>query len=177
MKLKANAPFKKDDVIHFSVGFEATLMANTTIERANGIGMPQAKPEVEAKPRIKISAGASEHRVESTRRMKGFGVERALVPRRPQLSQNYPNPFNPETWMPYQLTEPADVTIQIYDANGQRVRTLNMGLKPSGFYLERGKAAYWDGRNDAGEPGASGIYFYSIKAGTFSDTRKMLIRK
>jgi hypothetical protein len=91
--------------------------------------------------------------------------------------QNYPNPFNPETWIPYQLVQPAEVAIQIYDAAGQVVRTLNLGMKPSGYYLEKGKAAYWDGRNNAGERVASGVYFYRFQAGDYSATRKMIVVK
>ena len=90
------------------------------------------------------------------------------------LSQNYPNPFNPDTWIPYQLAEDVNVTIRIHDASGRLVRTLDLGRKPAGFYTNKVKAAYWDGRNEAGEQVASGIYFYTIQAGEFTATRKML---
>ena len=93
------------------------------------------------------------------------------------LEQNFPNPFNPETWIPYQLKEPAEVVIRIYDAKGGLVRTLDLGQRAAGFYLGRTRAAYWDGHNDAGEKVASGIYFYQIKAGDFSAARKMIIVK
>lgn len=93
------------------------------------------------------------------------------------LGQNYPNPFNPETWIPFQLAEPAEVDIKIYSATGQLVRELNLGHKPAGFYSERNKAAYWDGRNDTGEKVSSGIYFYIIKAGDFTATKKLVISK
>ncbi len=98
-------------------------------------------------------------------------------PNRTVLMQNYPNPFNPETWIPFQLQDSAQVTIQIYDAKGSLVRTLNLGQQSAGFYRNRANAAYWDGRNDAGEKVASGIYFYQLRAGDFSDTRRMLILK
>ena len=93
------------------------------------------------------------------------------------LLQNYPNPFNSETWLPYFLKEDAEVNIQIYDVNGQLVRTLSLGRKPAGQYLSKDRAAYWDGRNEAGEEVSSGIYYYQIKAGSFSDIRKMLLLK
>ena len=93
------------------------------------------------------------------------------------LLANFPNPFNPETWIPYQLAKPAEVTITIYASNGQLVRTLALGHQPDGFYYSRSRAAYWDGRNAFGEPVASGVYFYTITAGDFTATRKMLIRK
>jgi hypothetical protein len=93
------------------------------------------------------------------------------------LLQNYPNPFNPETWIPYQIREPAEVVIRIYNATGQLVRTLDLGQRSAGFYLGRTRAAYWDGLNSAGEKVASNIYFYQITAGNFSAARKMVILK
>ena len=93
------------------------------------------------------------------------------------LLQNYPNPFNPETWIPYQLSKPAKVTLTIYDMQGRVVRKLDLGLKPAGVYVSRSRAAYWDGRNNVGEKVAAGIYFYHLKAGDFTATRKMLIVK
>ena len=100
-----------------------------------------------------------------------------LIPHRSLLLQNYPNPFNPETWIPYQLQESADVVIRIYNAQGRLVRTLDLGGRSAGFYLNRTNAGYWDGHNDAGEKVASGIYFYRLRAGNFSATRRMLIVK
>jgi len=93
------------------------------------------------------------------------------------LLQNYPNPFNPETWIPYQLREPTEVVIRIYNVKGGLVSTLNVGQREAGFYLSRTKAAYWDGLNEAGEKVASGIYFYQIKTGDFSSMRRMVIVK
>ena len=98
-------------------------------------------------------------------------------PKQNLLLQNFPNPFNPETWIPYQLEKSADVTLQIYDATGGIVRTLDLGFKGQGFYMTRTTAAYWDGRNNMGEQVASGVYFYSLQTPDFSATRKMLILK
>ncbi len=94
-----------------------------------------------------------------------------------QLLQNFPNPFNPETWIPFQLAETADVTIRIHTQNGHLVRTLSLGTMAAGVYSTQSQAAYWDGCNDKNESVSSGIYFYTIDAGGFSATRKMLIRK
>ena len=99
------------------------------------------------------------------------------TPERTVLLANYPNPFNPETWIPYQLAQPAEVAIFIYTANGALVRTLPLGKMPAGVYQSRSRAAYWDGKNTLGEQVASGVYFYTLKAGQFTATRKMLIRK
>ncbi len=101
----------------------------------------------------------------------------ALTPKETALLANFPNPFNPETWIPYQLAKPADVTLTIYAMNGQVVRQLALGHQAAGMYQNRSRAAYWDGRNALGEPVASGIYFYTLTAGDFTATRKMLIRK
>ena len=100
-----------------------------------------------------------------------------LLPKKTALLSNYPNPFNPETWIPYQLAEPADVTLQIYSINGTLVRTLGLGHQSVGIYHNRNRAAYWDGRSEHGEAVASGVYFYTLSVGDFTATRKMLIRK
>ena len=100
-----------------------------------------------------------------------------LTPKATILLPNYPNPFNPETWIPYQLAKPADVSISIYATDGRLVRTLELGHQPVGIYESRSRATYWDGRNALGEPVASGVYFYTLSAGNFTATRKMLIRK
>ena len=100
-----------------------------------------------------------------------------LTPKETTLLANYPNPFNPETWIPYRLAEPVEVTLRIYATNGQVVRTLVFGYQAAGFYEGRHRAAYWDGRNAQGEPVASGVYFYHLSAGDYSATRRMLILK
>ena len=101
----------------------------------------------------------------------------SLIPEETMLLANYPNPFNPETWIPYQLSEPAEVILRIYSVGGSLIRTLALGHMPTGIYQSRSRAAYWDGRNDVGESVASGIYFYTLTAGDFTATRKLLILK
>ena len=101
----------------------------------------------------------------------------ALTPKETALLHNYPNPFNPETWIPYDLAKDAEVTLHIYAVNGTLVRTLALGHQAVGRYQSRSRAAYWDGRNAFGEKVASGLYFYTLTAGGFSATRKMLILK
>ena len=100
-----------------------------------------------------------------------------LMPAQTALLPNYPNPFNPETWIPYQLKRPADVTLAIYDLNGQNVRTLAPGYQSAGVYRSRERAAYWDGRNQQGETVANGVYFYTLSADDLTSTRKMLLGK
>ena len=107
----------------------------------------------------------------------GAPIQVSLLQQETTLLPNYPNPLNPETWIPYQLANPADVTLTIYDIQGRVVRDLDLGHQRAGVYQSRARAAHWNGRNAHGEPVASGLYFYTLKAGDFTATRKMLIRK
>ena len=104
--------------------------------------------------------------------LEGVGASKQTL-----LLQNYPNPFNPETWIPYHLSEAAPVTLSIYDATGQRIRTLSMGVQAAGFYQSRSRAAYWDGRNDLGEHVSSGVYFYQLTTPSEHQIKRMVIVK
>jgi len=99
------------------------------------------------------------------------------IPKEFRLLQNYPNPFNPETWLPYELAKEARVTICIYDVNGQLVCRLELSKQEAGSYIDKEKAAYWDGKDQTGKSVSSGLYFYTLKAGDFQATRRMLIVK
>ena len=101
----------------------------------------------------------------------------SLIPKETVLLPNYPNPFNPETWIPYQLANPSEVEITIYDAHGSVVRRLKLGHQREGYHTSRNRAAYWDGRNNVGERVASGIYFYQLQTDNVSLLRKMVILK
>jgi len=100
-----------------------------------------------------------------------------IIPIKSSLFQNFPNPFNPETWMPYQLAQDASVTVCIYNLKGQLIRTIALGQKAAGTYLAKDRAVYWDGRDNVGEKVASGMYFYTLQAGEFIATRRMVIIK
>ena len=100
-----------------------------------------------------------------------------LTPKETALLPNYPNPFNPETWIPYHMAQGAEVEITIYDSMGVRVRRLTLGYQAPGYYADRGRAAYWDGRNEDGESVASGVYFYQLRAGDYAAARRMVIVK
>ena len=101
----------------------------------------------------------------------------SMIPEQTRPLPNYPNPFNPETWIPYQLAKPAKVILTISAADGKVVKTFGVGYQPAGLYQDRSRAVYWDGKNEVGERVASGLYFYTLSAGEFTGTRKMLIRK
>ena len=98
-------------------------------------------------------------------------------PEKTQLFANYPNPFNPETWIPYELATDTHVKITIYNTQGVVIRTLQFGHQSAGYYTERDRAAYWDGRNALGEQVASGLYFYQLETDEMSSMRKMVILK
>ena len=101
----------------------------------------------------------------------------SIAPMHTQLLQNYPNPFNPETWIPYQLASDADVVVTIYDIKSMLVRQLDLGYQQAGYYTDRLRAAYWDGRNHLGKLVGSGVYFYYLRAGDYTTMRKMVILK
>jgi len=86
-----------------------------------------------------------------------------VLPKQTRLLPNFPNPFNPDTWIPYQLAEAADVTITIYDVRGHIARQFNLGHQTAGNYITQEKAVYWDGRDSSGEQVSSGLYFYTLK--------------
>lgn len=103
-----------------------------------------------------------------------------IMPQTPQKSsllQNYPNPFNPDTWIPYQLRKEAEVTISIYNIKGQLIRQIYLGHQQAGYYLDKAGAVYWDGKNNAGENTASGMYFYQLQSEDFRAMRRMVIVK
>lgn len=93
------------------------------------------------------------------------------------LWQNFPNPFKLETWLPYQLADDTYVTISIYNAKGQLAHTIDLGKQFAGIYRSKNRAAYWNGKDNFGQSVASGLYFYTLQAGQYSVTRRMLIVK
>ena len=176
----------------------ADLNGDMTVNIQDLVLVANAFSNVGAAPTAKQSAAATvnnwlqlaqqhESKVVKTAIPKGFSYDRgiqvleqlarALTPNKTALLANYPNPFNPETWIPYQLSKAADVTVTIYASDGNVVRTLALGHRDIGMYKNRSQAAYWDGTNEVGESVASGVYFYTLTAGNFSATRKMLILK
>jgi outer membrane lipoprotein-sorting protein len=94
-----------------------------------------------------------------------------------KLGDSFPNPMNPDTWIPFNLANSSDVVIRIYSSRGQLVRMLDLGYKNPGSYTTGSNSAYWDGKDDNGQPVSSGLYFYNIKAGNFTATKKMIVLK
>lgn len=103
----------------------------------------------------------------------GVASEESQLPTAFELSQNYPNPFNPSTKIKYALPKNADVKIVVYNAYGQRVRTLVDQAKQNAGYHE----IVWNGTNDAGHAVATGMYFYKLTTKDFVRTLKMMFVK
>jgi hypothetical protein len=131
-------------------------------------------PNTEGKTSPLIIENANLSNSRSIRKING---EVRVIPSSFALLQNFPNPFNPDTWLPYKLASSSPVSISIYNAKGQLIRTLHLGYQNAGVYASKGKAAYWDGRDSLGEKVTSGVYFYTIRAEEFRATRKMVILK
>ena len=178
-----------NDCIPGDVNWDGVVNILDLVLVASVLGEDAAAPSISAESLAHLRPTEVRHWLEQARQFapsdaisqRGIAVLKQLLltlaPTETALLPNYPNPFNPETWIPYQLAVPADVNISIYSAAGQLVRTLALGHQSSGSYQNRSRAAYWDGRNTLGEPVASGIYFYTLTAGDFTATRKMLIVK
>ena len=173
---------------HFSQGTaqEApSLVALPAPTKLTGEGTPhRVALDPEANRRLRAALAELEDQADTNPEVRfvanllhGWLIDRVTVPNETRLYPNFPNPFNPETWIPYELAETAEVRISIYDAKGRPVRELPIGFRTAGIYTSRSEAVYWNGRNDIGEPMTSGIYFYTLRAGDFSGTRKMLILK
>lgn len=94
------------------------------------------------------------------------------LPDRIELYQNYPNPFNPETHISFNLPEALDVKIEIFNLTGQRIKIILDNFVEAGP-----QEVVWDGRNNSGNPVASGVYFYRLSAKNFSQTKKMVLIK
>ncbi|MCC7264144.1 MAG: T9SS type A sorting domain-containing protein [Candidatus Latescibacteria bacterium] len=88
------------------------------------------------------------------------------------LGQSFPNPFNLQTSTPYQLATSSVVRLEIFDLQGHRVRTIEKGTQPPGFYQE-----IWHRRDDQGQKLASGVYLVRLQAGSYSAVRKVLLLK
>jgi len=101
-----------------------------------------------------------------------LGNENEINPTVFKLHQNYPNPFNPTTQISYALPKDELVTISIYDMSGRLVRTLVKSSQTAGY-----KSIRWNATNDRNEPVSAGLYLYTIQAGEFRHTKKMVLLK
>jgi hypothetical protein len=101
------------------------------------------------------------------------GVEETAEEKLPtefSLSNNYPNPFNPETKIGYLIPKACQVKLEVFNILGQRVKTLVDEVQTAGK-----KEVTWDGKGENGNEVASGVYFYKLQAGDFTQTKKMVL--
>jgi hypothetical protein len=95
-----------------------------------------------------------------------------VVPESFVLEQNYPNPFNPTTSIAFELPSAGDVSLEVFNTLGQRVRVLHTGYLAAGRHIVE-----WDGLNEGHRRVASGVYFYRLSTSEFSESRKMVLLK
>ena len=200
IKLETNEPFEENlkwflgsgspaPEFQFRQGWDKPLWIDMNDRIISGVA-----PDIEGVYNIEISAVNSEGYSNQTFRIT---VKRPVVVEKPEpepepiinilaapaipiqtkLLVNYPNPFNPETWIPYQLSQPGYVIISIHDTQSRLVRRIDLGYQPAGKYTDKGKAVYWDGKNGIGEQVSAGIYFCTLNVGDYSQTIRMMIVK
>jgi hypothetical protein len=167
----------KEEVIALGLRYNlvteyTSFVAVDTIVRADGEVVTVKQP-------LPLPQGAEDSALGDTTDVEPQG--KLLTPwagvKRTALLPNFPNPFNPETWIPFQLAEDADVVIRIYDIDGRLVRELDVGKRTAGMYATREDAAYWDGKNELGEAVAAGVYLCELTAGDRRAVRRMTIAK
>lgn len=127
--------------------------------------------------RVPVIIAPQERSAEKWKEMLRYFPKLDEIPSRTELLQNFPNPCNPETWLPFKLSEGAEVVIRIYSPNGALVRSFELGFLWPGSYIDKSRAVYWDGKNKEGERVASGVYLYQLQAGKQSFIKKLLLIK
>ena len=101
-----------------------------------------------------------------------LNIKNNLTPEKIIVYQNYPNPFNPVTQIRYELKSNAHVSINIHNVLGQRIKSLLNRRQSSGY-----KSVIWDATNDLGQSVSAGMYIFTVQAGDFRQTKKMLLLK
>ena len=99
-----------------------------------------------------------------------------VIPSVSILLQSYPNPSSDSCFIPFKLSEDSNVTVEVYNITGQRVRTIEAGYKKAGLYITKEKALFYDTRNDRGDKLSQGLYFISLKAGKYSGRQRLVIQ-
>jgi hypothetical protein len=102
----------------------------------------------------------------------GVGIKEIIIPQTSSLGQNYPNPFNPTTTLQYGLPEQSDITLNIFDISGRKIKQWNISSQQPGWH-----EVIWDGTDMYGSTVSTGVYIYSLQAGDFVDTKKMVFMK
>ncbi|MFH0775323.1 MAG: cohesin domain-containing protein, partial [bacterium] len=100
-----------------------------------------------------------------------------VIPSVSILLQSYPNPAKDSCFIPFKLSEDADVTVEICNILGQKVKTIDAGYKKAGLYIAKEKALFCNLRNDRGDKLAQGLYFINLKAGKYSGRQRLVIQR
>ncbi|MFH0774719.1 MAG: T9SS type A sorting domain-containing protein, partial [bacterium] len=100
-----------------------------------------------------------------------------VIPSISILLQSYPNPSSDSCYIPFKLSEDADVLLEVYNILGQKVKTIDAGYKKAGLYITKEKAILYDTRNDRGDKLSQGLYFISLKAGKYSGRQRLVIQR
>jgi hypothetical protein len=153
--------------------FELTFVLPDTIRGDFPVTFRQVRASDTSQQELNLDLVDGGFRVVSTAVEEGTDA----LPNITQLLPSYPNPFNPATHIPFQLEESAAVVVHIHNANGQRVRSLDLGQRAAGYYAGRGRAAYWDGRNDRGQEVGSGVYLIDFRANDLRFSQKITLLK
>ena len=164
---------------NFRFGLAVAMSTNTVIVSSHGVEMDRGKNKRHTDGAVAYVYNSVTDFGTPPFAVEPFGLRVTTLGKvkHTALLQNFPNPFNPETWLPYHLASEAHVTFRIYNVQGQLTRELDLGIQEAAGYLTRETAAYWDGKDQVGETVSSGIYFYTLEAGPFRATRRMLILK
>jgi len=117
----------------------------------------------------------SHHFPEENPQITQIGTETVTSPMVSALFQSFPNPAKDVSYIPFNLSNDAFVSLEIYNILGQKIRTIDVGQRKKGFYTTKDKAIFWDLKDNAGEKVAKGLYFYKINAGDFSAIKAMVV--
>ncbi|MEW6104429.1 MAG: T9SS type A sorting domain-containing protein, partial [bacterium] len=93
-----------------------------------------------------------------------------------ELLNSYPNPAKDACYIPFKLSKDSNVSLEIYNILGQKVRTIEAGNKPKGSYTQKDRAIFFDLKNDNGQPISKGLYFYKLRADDFSAIKSMVVK-
>jgi hypothetical protein len=104
-----------------------------------------------------------------------ISIEQA-IPTISSLLQSFPNPANQGCYIPFKLSNDANVSLEIYNILGQKIRTIDAGQRKAGSYTQKHRAIFWDLKNNNGQNVSKGLYFYQLKAGEFTATKAMVVR-
>ncbi|MEK9148633.1 MAG: T9SS type A sorting domain-containing protein, partial [Candidatus Desantisbacteria bacterium] len=107
-----------------------------------------------------------------------FSIQESIEPQIPivsELLQSYPNPANNGCYIPFKLSSDSEVTVNIYNILGQKVKTIDAGPKNKGSYTKQDRAIFWDLKNNSGQKVSSGLYFIKLSAGSFSATKPLTV--